>query len=428
LNYPEATDWLFNIRRFGTERTLDPIIKLMELLGNPHKKLKYIHVTGTNGKGSTSAMIAAILNSSGYKVGLFTSPHLIDFTERIVVNEKQISQDEVVRLVNAIKPLVESLSNEPKKVHPLFFDLVTAMALVYFYEQNVDFAVMEVGMGGRLDATNIIDPYVSVITNVSLEHTEVLGDTVIKIASEKAGIIKKERVLVTGTQDPEVFAFLKQRCLELNTTFYHVGTNITYKLISTDLDYQKVIIKNDFGCYLVELPLLGSHQLINASMAIGAVTALRKYSIIIEKNAIETGLHNVKWPGRLEVMQRHPLVIIDSAKDEAAIKNLANNIPEIKHGKLILILSISSDKRITEMLTHLIPFVDYFIITMHGVMGRAVKPVTLTNILDEFGKLYEVKLNVFEAIDKSLELANEDDMVLITGSVFLVGEARQYWI
>ncbi|MBM3291052.1 bifunctional folylpolyglutamate synthase/dihydrofolate synthase [Candidatus Bathyarchaeota archaeon] len=427
MNYVEATEWLFNIRRFGAERTLDPIIRLMELLGNPHKKLKYIHVTGTNGKGSTSAMIAAILRSAGYKVGLFTSPHLIDFSERIVINEKPIPHEDVVRLANFIKPKVEALNDEPEIVRPLFFDIVTAMAFVYFFEQKIDFAVMEVGMGGRLDATNIIDPLVSVITNVSLEHTEVLGDTIIKIATEKAGIIKKRRVLVTGTQDSEVYELFKKICQELDTLFYHVGTDITYTTISSDLDFQNFLVKDEWETYHIKLPLLGSHQLINASMAIGAVSALRKYSIIIHKNKIESGLQTVKWPGRMDVMQRHPLVILDSAKDEAAVKTLAKNVTEIKHKKLILILSISSDKRIYEMMSHLIPVTDYFILTMHSVMGRAAKPSTMIQILESSNKPYEVKQNVSEAITKALELVTKDDMILITGSVFLVGEALLYY-
>ncbi|MBN1682624.1 bifunctional folylpolyglutamate synthase/dihydrofolate synthase [Candidatus Bathyarchaeota archaeon] len=427
MNYNEVVEWLFNIRRFGTERTLEPIIKLLSLIGDPHKKIKFIHVGGTNGKGSTSAMIAAILQSSGFKVGLFTSPHLVEFTERIKVNGKEISKEDVIRLAAFIKPKIESLNNEPARIHPLFFDIVTAIALQYFYECEVDFAVMEVGMGGRLDATNVIDPLVSVITNVSLEHTEVLGDTVLKIALEKAGIIKKQRVLITGTQNPEVYEFLKHKCLELDADFYHVGSDITYQAISSNLYSQKFKVYSKYDNYLINLPLLGSHQIINCSMAIGAVDALRKYSININKKSIESGLQNVNWPGRFEVMQEKPLFILDSAKDEDAFRNLAQNIINFKHDKLILILSISSDKRLFEMLSHIIPVVDYFIITMHTVMGRAAKPETLTNIIKTSNKPLEIKETVFEAINRAKELAKDKDIVLITGSVFLIGEARQYW-
>ncbi|MCJ7572641.1 Mur ligase family protein, partial [Candidatus Bathyarchaeota archaeon] len=181
MNYDEVVEWLFSIRRLGAERTLEPVYGLLKPLGDPYKSFKSIHVTGTNGKGSTSTMIASILRAAGFNVGLFTSPHLIEFTERIVVDGEQIPRADVVRLLERIRPIVEELHRCPEPVRPLFFDIVTAMAFQYFAEVGVDFAVLEVGMGGRLDATNVVNPLVSVITNVSLEHTEVLGSTVLEI-------------------------------------------------------------------------------------------------------------------------------------------------------------------------------------------------------------------------------------------------------
>jgi len=428
LNYDEAVEWLFSIRRLGAERTLEPAYRLLKPLGDPYKSFKSIHVTGTNGKGSTSAMIASILRAAGYKVGLFTSPHLMEFTERIVVDGEQIPRADVVRLLKRIRPIVEELHRGPEPIRPLFFDIVTAMAFKYFEEVRVDFAVLEAGMGGRLDATNVVQPLVSVITNVSLEHTEVLGSTVLEIAREKGGIIKPGGVLVTATQDDEVYALFRETCEKLGSRIFRVGENITFRKGRSSLEGQNLTIKGLRGSYDLFTPLLGDHQLLNASAAVGAVEALSFSGVDIPAEAITRGLREVRWPGRLEVMQSRPLVVLDSAKDAEAMRALKEAVKEFSHRRLIVVVSISSDKNIPLMIGYLTEVADRFIVTTHSVMGRAARPSIIVDEVTRHGKPCDVVTGVDEAVDRAISLAGEDDMVLVTGSVFLVGEARRRWL
>ncbi|MCX6642848.1 MAG: bifunctional folylpolyglutamate synthase/dihydrofolate synthase [Candidatus Bathyarchaeota archaeon] len=427
LDYSEAIEWMFGIRRFGQERTLDPEVQLLDLLNNPQKGIRVIHVTGTNGKGSTSTMAASILTDAGYTVGLFTSPHLESFTERIQVNGEKIAEKDVARLATLIRPFVERLNKEPERVHPLFFDIITAMAFTYFKERRVNYAVLEVGMGGRLDATNVVEPDVSIITNISLEHTEVLGDTVLKIAAEKGGIIKPGRPLITATQDPDVLKYFKHRCETLGSLLIHVGTDITFTKREAGLDSQRFTIFTPTASYDVELYLLGDHQMLNASAAVGAIEALTTYGNIIPKDAILEGLRNVRWPGRLEVMQRSPLVILDGAKDVAATKALVIATQAFRHKRLVAVISISSDKNIPEMITALAPIVDLFIVTTHNVMGRAADPSIITSEIKKHDKLFQVAASTDEAMERALASAELDDMIIVTGSLFFVGEARRRW-
>jgi dihydrofolate synthase/folylpolyglutamate synthase len=425
--YREVVDWLFQVRRFGPERTLDPIIRLAGMLGNPQNSFRVIHVTGTNGKGSTSAMIASILCAAGYSVGLYTSPHLERFTERIVVDGEEIPEEDVVRLTGVIRPFVEMLNAEPEKVRPLFFDIVTAMAFKYFEERRVDFAVLEVGMGGRLDATNIVKPLVSVITNISLEHTQVLGDTVLKIAYEKAGIIKPDSVLVTATSDDSVYAHFKETCSKLNTEIHRVGGDITFSSLGGDLDGQDFAVKGIRGSYRLHTPLLGGYQLYNAATAVGAVEALSRYNIAISDIAIREGLAGVDWPGRLEVMQRTPLVVVDSAKDTEATRALAEAVRGLPHRRLTVVVSISSDKNIPGMIANLAGVADRFVVTSHSVMGRAADREALGGEIGKHGKPWFSVERVEDAVKRAIDESGHGDMVLVTGSVFAVGEARRLW-
>jgi dihydrofolate synthase/folylpolyglutamate synthase len=425
--YQDAVNWLFQVRRFGPDRTLDPISRLSELLCDPQNRFKAIHIAGTNGKGSTSAMIASILRAAGFSVGLFTSPHLERFTERIIVDGEEIPEKDVVRLTRLIRPLVEKLDSQPQRVHPLFFDIVTAMAFKFFEERRVDFAVLEVGMGGRLDATNIVNPLVSVITNISLEHTQVLGDTVLKIAYEKAGIIKPFSVLVTATQDDSVYTLFDETCRRLNTEIHRVGGDITFHMLSRSLRGQSFEVKGLKESYTLYTHLLGGYQLYNAATAVGAVEALSRKNIEISEAAIARGLADVRWPGRLEVMQKHPLVVLDSAKDAEAMRALAEAVMDIPHERLVAVVSISGDKNISEMIRYLSPVVDRFIVTSHTVMGRAAERERIGKEAKRMNKSWESIERIEDAVDIAISCAGKDDMVLVTGSVFAVGEARRRW-
>ena len=267
MRYEDVIEHIFKLRRFGGMKLgLERVKELSERLGNPQEKYKIIHVGGSNGKGSTVAMIASILKAAGYKVGTFTSPHLSRFTERIAVNGEEINEEKVIRLFEEIEKVSEAMEERPT-----FFEVTTAMALKWFADQKVDFAIIEVGLGGRLDATNIVSPLVSVITNVALEHTEVLGNNVLDIAREKGGIIKKNGVLITSALNDEVFNLFKKACNEKDSKIFRVNKDIEFVPKKRSLEYQEFDLKgleNDYAD--LRIPLLGEHQLRNAAAAVGA--------------------------------------------------------------------------------------------------------------------------------------------------------------
>ena len=429
MNYQDVTNYLYSLNMFGGKLGLSRVVRLLQLMGNPEKKFKSVIVGGTNGKGSTVAIIFSILREAGYKVGMFTKPHLSSFTERIIVNNKRIDEESVVKIIEEIRNKIEIMKKDLAFEHPTFFEVVIALTFRYFEQQKVDFAVLEVGMGGRLDATNVVDPLVSVITNVSLEHTKILGDTVLKIANEKAGIIKQNGILITATEDDEVFSLFKKICEEKKSKIYRVGQDITFEKLNSDISGQNFKVKSIFNDYEnLYIPLLGDHQLVNACCAIAAVECLRFNDIIILPDIIEKGLRTVKWPGRLEIIQEKPLVVLDSAKDPLAMRKLKDAVQKnFKYKKLILVISISSDKDIHSMLSEIVPISDFVILTRHKVMKRAANPELLSLMVEEYSKDFIVIDNVKDAVREALSRANKKDMILVTGSLFTVGEARELW-
>jgi dihydrofolate synthase/folylpolyglutamate synthase len=429
MNYQEVTDYLYSLNLFGGKLGLERVKRLLELMKNPEKKFKSILVGGTSGKGSTVTMISSVLQEAGYKVGTFTKPHLSSFTERIVVNKKRIPEDEVVKIVNKIKSTTGVMKKDANFEHPTFFEIVVAIAFEYFTEQKVDFAVLEVGMGGRLDATNVVNPLVSVITNVSLEHTKILGNTVLKIAKEKAGIIKENGILITATEDDEVFSLFKKISEEKKSRISRVGKDIKFKKIDSDLEGQKFNINGLNGNYNnLHISLLGDHQLLNASSAIGAIEALRSHNIVIPKNAIKQGLKEVRWPGRLEIIQKYPFVVLDCAKDILAMKRLKESIEQnFKYKKMILVISVSSDKKIHSMMSEILPISDFVVITAHKVMNRALNPEILAEEVKKYSKDYIIVEDVKNAVREALSLSMKKDLILVTGSLFTVAEARELW-
>jgi dihydrofolate synthase/folylpolyglutamate synthase len=430
LSYRQATERLFNQKRSGRKRELKNVQHLLRQIDDPEKRFRSIHVTGTNGKGSTTAMVASILKTAGYRVGMFTSPHLSNFSERIVVNGEQIPAEEVVRIIEEITPLVDRMSRDPELGHLSFFEIATCIALKYFREREVDFAVLEAGMGGRVDATNVVHALISVITNVSLEHTETLGKTVLEIAREKAGIIKEGGVLITATEDDDVFSLFKEICDEKRAKIFRVGSDIRFRKLRSNLEGQTFQLNglvNRFDELVI--PLLGDHQLLNAASAVGAVEALSFYDISIPLKAIMEGLRAVRWPGRLEIMQRQPLVVVDCAKDAEGARALKETLlKDFVYDKLTMVVSISSDKNIAAMIAQLAEAASQFIITSHSVMGRAADPVRIAEEVEMHSKPYEIVTDVKSAVRRALELASSNDMVCVTGSVFLAGEARELWI
>lgn len=423
-DYNKVTEYIFNLKRFGDIKLrLDTVRELLRRIDDPHKNLKSIHVGGTNGKGSTAAMIASILQSSGYRVGLFTSPHLSNYNERISINGEKISEDKIVQMIKEFIPLINQMNPTPT-----FFEVTTALAMKYFSEQNVDFAVFEVGIGGRLDATNVITPLVSVITNVSLEHTEILGNTVKKIAKEKGGIIKENGILVTAA-DSEALDVFESICKRKNSKIIKVCKDVNVEKISSSLDGQKFSVKYFQRSIELFMHLLGDHQLINAATAVAAIEALKFHGIDISENAIKSGMENVKWPGRMEVMQLEPLVILDCAKDPAAARalkeSMLRNFP--KRGKLVLVISVSSDKSFQAIMKELVPIADNVVITKHKVMNRAIDTEILADEVKKYSKHFVVVESVKEAVKEAMKLGGKECTVLVTGSIFTVGEARELW-
>ena len=423
MEYTEALDWLYNVRRFGPKRTLYPTGYILEHYGNPQRCFKSIHVAGSNGKGSTSAIIATIMQAHGYKVGLFTSPHLENFTERIKINGEEIPQTEVAKYLNEISIVLNAMLELPEPLPLRFFDIVTVMAFRYFADQEVDYAIIEVGLGGRLDATNIIESEVSVITNIGYEHTNILGETLTEIAYEKAGIIKPNSVIVTGENKAEVLRVFNEIAETKKTKMIHVQNQTSSKRICSGIEGQTFsLMTPDHQYPELHIPLIGHHQVLNASTAIIAVEVL---DFPISMNAVVEGLKMVSWPGRLEVVRKQPLLVLDCAKDAEATAAATKAIEEeFSYDRLIAIVSISSDKKIPPMIENIARIADHFILTTHSVERRAADPEYLGEEVNRNGRTFEIHEDQRKALENALKLAGENDMVLVIGSVYLAGDIR----
>ena len=404
----EVLDYLYNLERFGIKLGLDVIKELLEKLGNPQNKFKSIHIAGTNGKGSTACFMDSILRASGKNVGLYTSPHLIKFNERIKVNGEEISDSDLVRLTTQIKEVCED-----NNIEATFFEFTTTLAFVYFAEKNIDYGVIETGLGGRLDATNVLSPEISVITNIDIDHQKHLGDTKEKIAVEKAGIIKENSLVLTAEQDSNLLEIFLNICKEKESKLCVLDEKFDIKLISSDLKGQEFFLTGKMeGNFSIKM--LGKHQIRNAVLA---TMGARKLGIF--QNDIHEGLSKAYWSGRLEVIKENPLVMVDCAHNFAGIKELVKFVEKIETKKT-LILGTSEDKEISKMLELLVPLFDKVVLTQGNY-----KPASL-EILEKEVRKYCAKVYSYqdlkEAINKGLELTSENEMLLITGSIYLVGD------
>jgi len=403
---------------------LDRMVKLAALLGNPEAGIKSIHVAGTKGKGSTSAMIHSILKSAGFKAGLYTSPHLTTFRERIRVDDELISEDDISRILDTVKDAVEALGDD----RPSFFEVYTALAYLYFKERSPDFVVYEVGLGGRLDATNIITPLISVITPLSYEHMDKLGHTLTQIAVEKCGIIKERSICVSAEQHPEAREVIKKTCEEKKTRLIELGKDVMFKEIGSSESKEIFSVRGLFNTYpRLETPLLGAHQAANAACSIAVIEALRYHDITIDADAVSSGLRDVKWPGRLEILSRNPMIAIDGAQNGASAHVLAEAVKGIfKYDKLTLILGVSKDKDISGILKELVPIADSMILTKSKISERALEPSHIKEERILCNMKVALTESVEEAVDKALSGSSPEDMILIAGSLFVAGEARSY--
>ena len=423
MTYQEALKYLKSFQRFGIRLGLKNIRRLLKLLGNPEKRLKIIHIGGTNGKGSVGAFLFYILKEAGYKVGLYTSPHLIDFRERIRTTQGLISKRELTKLVTSLKPQATSL-----KPSPTFFEMTTALALKYFANQRVDFAILEVGMGGRLDATNVTKPLVSIITNVDFEHTEHLGKSLKRIAYEKCGIIKRGISVVTAENKKEVLQVIEETCRKKKARLYRVGKELRVTSYELQVPYQKFNLKGIYGNYEnLKISLLGKHQLLNAACALGAVELLRP-QISITQDQVKKGLAKTIWPGRLEVKRytvhgKRLTVILDGAHNVAGARTLKEAIGDsFNYKRLILVLGILKDKDIEGIMSQIAPLASRIIITKPQT-PRAVEPEEIAKIAKEYSGSIMIKERVSQAMECALSCAKRRNIVLITGSLYTVGEA-----
>jgi dihydrofolate synthase/folylpolyglutamate synthase len=413
ISYEEAVSYLYSLQKYGINFGLSKTANLLKAFGNPHGRMKFIHVAGTNGKGSVAAMLESILMRSGLKVALYTSPHLVRFTERFRINGQEIEPEEVAALVAELRDVIHP--TEP----PTFFEVTTAMALLHFSRQKPDVSIMEVGMGGRLDATNVIRPMVAAITNISLEHQAFLGPRLSDIAREKAGIIKRGVDLVTAAIQPEVVNLFRATCEAKKAPFWRVGKDVRYRRHGSKFHY--------FGFRRVEkdleLGLFGRHQFRNAALALAVIEVMEKKGFAVSSDSIREGLRRARWVGRMQVVSKEPLTILDGAHNPGAMRTLAGSLMEAFPGRrLILVLGIMGDKDIAKIMREIVPLADRVIFTRPEYY-RAATPETLMQGAGRLKKRGQIVTPISEALETAKRLAGPRDMVLVTGSLFTVGEA-----
>ena len=425
--YNRALDYLYSFVDYSlkhiselakAEFNLDRMFALMEELGNPQKNYPIIHVAGTKGKGSVEALCASALRAAGYKTGLYTSPHLWDYVERIQINSEPISHEQLIELVEEVKPAVAKV---PKLTT---FEITTAIGLLTFAKNNVNAAVIEVGLGGRLDATNIVIPKVSVITSLSYDHMAVLGNTLAAIAGEKAGIIKEGVPVVSAPQTEEALEVLRRVAKDKKSFFNLVGKDLKFERLESSLDEQELAVNDQQQIVHLRIPFLGKHQIENAAVA---YAALKTSGVPISNAAIQQGFARAKWPARFEVLRREPPVVIDSAHNRDSARRLRETLDEyFPKTPVILIFCALEDKDISGMLEELKPRLECVVAT-HADHPRAPSAEWMAEQVEKAGIPVEAVAPVASALERALELADDQKLILAAGSVAFAGEVSAAW-
>jgi dihydrofolate synthase/folylpolyglutamate synthase len=425
MNYDEALKYITNTNRFGMKLGLETITKLLELLGNPQENLNIIHVAGTNGKGSVCSFISNILIDGGYSVGLYTSPYLENFTERIRVDKKEIPREEVSRIVQLIDEKISIMLKEGYS-SPTEFEIVTAMAFYYYNYCKVDYVVLEVGLGGRYDATNVINSsLVSVITSISLDHIGVLGNTVPKIAYEKAGIIKENGAAIVYGQKREAEEVIKDICKQKNAELIGVEFG-SIEVVKSDVKSQVFnYTSSDFKYGNIEIALIGEHQIKNSVLAINTIEYLNKnHKINISIDNIKSGLLKTEWPGRIEVIKEKPLFIIDGAHNLDGAKSLAKVLEKNFSGKKgILIIGMLKDKDVDSVLEVLTPYFKKVVAT-YPVSDRSMEPELLKEKISKYVEDVVAIENINGAVEYAIGKSTENDVIIAAGSLYMIGSIR----
>lgn len=419
MNYEDAIARIESLNKFGMKIGLERIEKLLNLLGNPQDKIKFIHIAGTNGKGSTAKMLSSVLIDSGYRTGLFISPHVIDFCERIQINNNMISKNEISNLLEDIMPEVDAMAEHGDIITE--FELITAMAFKYFADKDCDVVVLEVGLGGRGDSTNIIsNPLLEVITSISYDHTNILGGTLEKIAFEKCGIIKDNTdVVVYPDQDENVMDVIKDVCKSKHSRLI-LADDSSIKIISEDINCTYV----EYEGIKIRLPLSGRHQVKNLSVVLSAIDILVKKGFNISIDNIKAGIENTKFAARIEILNKNPIVILDGSHNPSGISSLCEFIKlHVKCSKIIGIVGMLGDKDIDSSLANI---KDLFssIITVPINNSRALKSKEMESIVKKYCDDVYSEDSIKKAVDHACKLSGDGGAIIIFGSLYLASEMR----
>ncbi|WP_424768128.1 bifunctional folylpolyglutamate synthase/dihydrofolate synthase [Paenibacillus sp. sgz302251] len=433
-SYQEAVDWITGLIPFGIRPGLERIERLMELLENPHRRLKFIHVAGTNGKGSTCAFLTSVLLRSGYDVGTFTSPYITKFTNRFQYNGMDIEEETLLRLANELKPHVEAIA-VTELGSPTMFEVSTALAILFYAKVTYpDYVVWETGLGGRLDVTNIVHPVISVITNIGHDHMDRLGSTLAAVASEKAGIIKAGIPVVSAVTQPEAVEVIKRTAAEKKSTLYLLGEQFNVTELTASENEQTFRFENLFRTIdRLSITLNGAHQRTNAAVAVMTLDMLRQYNaLVIEDEALEEGLKAAAWPGRLEMVQHAPRILLDGAHNPEGAESLADALKNTyKYDRLHLMMGMLENKNHSEVLKHILPIVDTLIVTEPDyrmkkeahALADLVSEMRQENHSEHSFELI-VEQNWQTALQKLQQLTGETDLGVVTGTLYLIADVR----
>lgn len=420
MNYDQAIDYLFDLATFGWKLGLEKITAMLNELGNPQEKYKTIHIAGTNGKGSTCAMIESILRAAGYKTGLYTSPHLVYVGERIRCNGQFIHKEELTYYINFIKPLVD-------KYQCTYFEAITIIAFLFFADQHVEIAVIEVGLGGRLDATNVISPLISIITTIDIDHTKQLGTTKVSIAYEKAGIIKPGSICITSCQSKQVDSLLSQICQERNAEYLCIDPKKTIANINFEENHSSFDLAVNGALYSqVKLSMVGEHQVKNAVLAVATADIIAARFFPIARKHIYQGLAAVSWQARLQTISENPKIVIDVAHNPGGIAVLTKAVRTIfRYDRLIIVFGVCKDKNYQSMLKKLAPLADLFI-AVRANSDRGLSPATIAKDASQYVDHVVKKTSVIKGLIYAMKYSRGSDMILCTGSHYVLNDILVY--